>query len=96
VQVIETIGPAVHRILCTVSVNVRWSLKAPFLLGLGVSSQDCGFPGKVNAIPGWSLQEFPQNLGALVANPFAFSVLLIARSGIARYDSIAPETSVMY
>jgi hypothetical protein len=41
-------------------------------------------------------QEFPQNLGALVANPFAFSVLLIARSGIARYGSIDPETSLTY
>src|ERR1035437_5097194 len=37
------------------------------------------------------IQEFPQNFGALVANPFAFSVLLIARSGIARYGSIDPE-----
>src|ERR1035441_3361272 len=40
-------------------------------------------------------QEFSQNFGALVANPSAFSVLLIARSGIARYGSIDPETSVL-
>ena len=43
-----------------------------------------------------TIEEFPQNLGALVANPFAFSVLLIARSGIARYGSIDPETSLTY
>jgi hypothetical protein len=41
-------------------------------------------------------QEFPQNFGALVANPFAFSVLLIARNGIARSGSIDPETSLTY
>jgi hypothetical protein len=41
-------------------------------------------------------QEFPHNFGALVANPFPFSVLLISRSGIARYGSIDPETSLTY
>jgi|ERR1035437_3888647 hypothetical protein len=41
-------------------------------------------------------QEFPQNFGALVTNPFAFSVLPIARSGIAPYGSIDPETSLTY
>jgi hypothetical protein len=39
-------------------------------------------------------QEFPQNFGALVANPFELSVLLFTRSGIAQYGSIGPETSV--
>jgi hypothetical protein len=43
-----------------------------------------------------TVQEFPQNFGALVANPFAFSVLLFAKSGIARYGSIGPETSLTY
>jgi hypothetical protein len=45
---------------------------------------------------GTKTQEFPQNFGALVANPFAFSVLLFAKSGIARYGSIGPETSLTY
>ena len=39
-------------------------------------------------------QEFPQNSGAFVANPFAFSVLLFAKSGIARFGLTAPETSL--
>jgi hypothetical protein len=42
------------------------------------------------------MQEFTQNFVALVANTFVFSVLLIARSGIARYGSIDPETSLTY
>ena len=50
--------------------------------------------GNAGTNPNW--QEFTRNLGALVANPFAFSVLLIARSGIARYGSIDPETSLTY
>jgi hypothetical protein len=42
------------------------------------------------------LQEFPQNPGVVVANPFEFSVLLFFESGIARCGSIGPETSLKY
>jgi hypothetical protein len=42
------------------------------------------------------VQEFPQNFGALFANPFAFSVLLIVVSGIARYGVIGSEAPLPY
>jgi hypothetical protein len=54
------------------------------------------FRGRKNGETPEDFQEFPQNFGALVANPFAFSVLLFAKSGIARYGSIGPETSLTY
>ena len=56
--------------------------------------------GQYNQLQEWMQdkadQEFPQYLGALGANPFAFSVLLFAKSGIARFGLIGPETSLTY